>query len=294
MRREEKPGPRWLGTLLFVPLLLGLTWLLTRPLLWLGVDPEVVKLLVSLGAFVLFLVCLPLRLRRVWRIARPWRCLGLNAPFKRSIRALVHGLLEAAMVLLGLSLVLLVLGQARVGDGLTLGQAVNAVALMGVGFAEELVFRGWLWGELQLRLNWIPAAAAQAVVFSVLHTRFDQGWAIPLGLLPGMFMLGLVLAGQRSKDGNLLAGAVGLHGGLVAGWFALQSGLLSLEPSIPVWLVGPNYNPAAALPDYNPVGGLLGWLGLVQLLRLRWRWLRGSGSKPQMKVLRLESNLLKR
>lgn len=286
MRREEKPGPRWLGTLLFVPLLLALTWLLTRPLLWLGVDPEVVKLLVSLGAFVLFLVCLPLRLRRVWRIARPWRCLGLNAPFKRSIRALVHGLLEAALVLLGLSLVLLVLGQARVGDGLTLGQAVNAVALMGVGFAEELVFRGWLWGELQLRLNWIPAAAAQAVVFSVLHTRFDQGWAIPLGLLPGMFMLGLVLAGQRSKDGNLLAGAVGLHGGLVAGWFALQSGLLSLEPSIPVWLVGPNYNPAAALPDYNPVGGLLGWLGLVQLLRLRWRWLRGSGSKTQMKVLR--------
>ncbi len=285
MRREEKQGPRWLGTLLFVPLLLALTWLLTRPLLWLGVDPEVVKLLVSLGAFVLFLVCLPLRLRRVWGIARPWRCLGLNAPFKKSIRALVHGLLEAALVLLGLSLVLLVLGQARVGDGLTLGQAINAVALMGVGFAEELVFRGWLWGELQLRLNGIPAAAAQAVVFSVLHTRFDQGWAIPLGLLPGMFMLGLVLAGQRSKDDNLLAGAVGLHGGLVAGWFALQSGLLNLEPSIPVWLVGPNYNPVAALPDYNPVGGLMGWLGLVQLLRLRWHWLRGSGSKPQMKVL---------
>ena len=289
MRREQKSGPRWLGTLLFVPLLLALAWLLTRPLLWLGMDPEVVKLLVSLGAFVLFLVCLPLRLRRVWGIARPWRCLGLNAPFKKSIRALVQGLVEAALLLLGLSLVLLVLGQARVGDGLTLGQAVNAVALMGVGFAEELVFRGWLWGELQLRLNRIPAVAAQAVVFSVLHTRFDQGWAIPLGLLPGMFVLGLVLAGQRRKDGNLLAGAVGLHGGLVAGWFALQSGLLSLEPSIPLWLMGPNYNPAA-LPDYNPVGGLLGWLGLVQLLRLRWHWLRGSGSKPQMKDLSWESN----
>ncbi|WP_257242936.1 CPBP family intramembrane glutamic endopeptidase, partial [Candidatus Synechococcus spongiarum] len=251
-----------------MPLLLALAWLFTRPLLWLGMDPGAVKLLVSLGAFVLFLVCLPLRLRRVWGIARPWRCLGLNAPFKRSIRALVRGLLEAALVLLGLSLALLVLGQARVGDGLTLGQVVNAVALMGVGFAEELVFRGWLWGELQLRLNWIPAVAAQAAVFSVLHTRFDQGWAIPLGLLPGMFVLGLVLAGQCSRDGNLLAGAVGLHGGLVAGWFALQSGLLSLEPSIPVWLMGANYNPAA-LPNYNPVGGLLGWLGLAQLLRLR-------------------------
>ena len=283
MRREAKSGPRWLGTLLFVPLLLALAWLLTRPLLWLGVDPGSVRLLVSLGAFVLFLVCLPLRLRRVWGIAHPWRCLGLNAPFKRSVRALAQGLLEAALLLLGLSLALLALGQARVGDGLTLGQTVNAAALMGVGFAEELVFRGWLWGELQLRLNRVPAVAAQAVVFSVLHTRFDQGWAIPLGLLPGMFMLGLVLAGQRSRDDNLLAGAVGLHGGLVTGWFALQSGLLSLEPSIPAWLVGPNYNPVAALPDYNPVGGLLGWLGLVQLLGLRWRWLWGPGAKPRMK-----------
>jgi len=279
VRREAKPGPRWLGTLLFVPLLLAVAWLLTRPLLWLGMDPGTVKLLVSLGAFVLFLVCLPLRLRRVWGIAHPWRCLGLNAPLRRSVPALVHGLLDAALLLSGLIMLLLALGQAHWGSGLTPGQTINALALMGVGFAEELLFRGWLWGELQLRLDQGRAAVAQAVVFGLLHTRFDQGWAIPLGLLPGMFVLGLVLAGQRSKDGNLLAGAVGLHGGLVAGWFALQSGLLRLEPSIPVWLVGPNYNPVAALPDYNPVGGLLGWLGLIQLLRLRWRWLRLSESE---------------
>ena len=279
MRREAKQGPRWLGTLLFVPLLLAVAWLLTRPLLWLGTDPGDVELLVSLAAFVLLLGALPLRLRRVWGVTHPWRCLGLNAPLGRSISALIHGLLDAALLLLGLSLLLLVLGQARVGDGLTLGQTVNAVALVGVGFAEELVFRGWLWGELQLRLAWGQAAVAQAVVFSLLHTRFDQGWVVPLGLLPGMFLLGLVLAGQRSKDGNLLAGAVGLHGGLVAGWFALQSGLLSLEPAIPAWLMGPNDNPVAAFPNYNPIGGLLGWLGLIQLLRLRWHWLRPGESE---------------
>ena len=277
MRREAQPGPRWLGTLLFAPLLLAVAWLVARPLLWLGVDdPETVKLLVMLGAFLLFLVCLPLRLRRVWGSRHPWRRLGLNAPFGKSIRALAHGLLDAALLLLGLTMLLLVLGQARWGGGLTVGQTVNAVALVGVGFAEELLFRGWLWGELQLRLNRRQAAVAQAVVFSLLHTRFDQGWAIPLGLLPGMFVLGLVLAGQRSKDGDLLAGAVGLHGGLVAGWFAVQSGLLRLEPSIPVWLMGPDYAPTAALPDYNPIGGLPAWLGLIQLLRLRWRWLRES------------------
>lgn len=284
MRRGAKAGPRWLGIGLFVPLQLAVAWLLTRPLLWLGMDPEVVRLLVSLGAFVLFLVCLPLRLERVWAVAHPWRLLGLNAPLGRSIHALAHGLLQAALLLAGLSILLLILGYTRWGGGITMGQTVNTVALLGVGFAEELVFRGWLWGELQLRLSWRQAVMAQAMVFSVLHTRFDQGWAIPLGLLPGMFMLGLALAGQRSKDDHLLAGAVGLHGGLVAGWFALQSGLLSLEPSIPVWLMGPNYNPVAVHPNYNPVGGLLGWLGLsIQLLRLRRHWGQMDhtpGSKP--------------
>ena len=260
-----------------MPLLVAVAWLLTRALLWLGMNPATVELPVILGAFVLFLFWLPLRLRRVWGVAHPWRCLGLHAPLGPSIRALVHGLLDAALLLLGLSILLLVLGHAHRGGGLTIDQAINAVALVGVGFAEELLFRGWLWGELRLRLGWRQAVVAQAVIFSLLHTRFDQGWAIPLGLLPGMFVLGLVLAGQRSKDGNLLAGAVGLHGGLVAGWFALQSGLLSLEPSIPVWLMGPNYAPVTALPNYNPIGGLLGWLGLIPLLGLRRHWLWGAG-----------------
>ena len=275
-RREAEAVVRWLGIVLFVPLLLAVAWLVTRPLLWLGISHRTVELLVMVLAFALFLVCLPLRLRRVCGIAQPWRAMGINAPAGASIRALVHGLLDAVLLLAGLSVVLLVSGQARWGAGLTMGQTVNAVALTGVGFAEELLFRGWLWEELRVRLDWRRAAVAQAVAFSLLHTRFDQGWAIPLGLLPGMFLLGLVLAGQRRKDGNLLAGAVGLHGGLVAGWFALQSGLLSLEPAIPVWLVGPNYSPAAAPANYNPIGGLLGWLGLLLLLGTGWRRLGDS------------------
>ena len=278
MRLGAKPSPRWLGTFLFVPLLLAAAWLFTRPLLWIGVEPEAVKLLVSLAAFVLFLIVLPLRLRRVWGVTHPWQHLGLNAPLRRSTSALACGFLDAILLLLGLSLLLLISGQAHWGGGLTLNATINAMALVGVGFAEELVFRGWFWGELQLRLTWHQAVIAQALVFSLLHTRFDQGWAIPLGLLPGMFLLGLVLAVQRCKDSNLLTGAVGLHGGLVGGWFALQSGLLVLEPSVPTWLMGPNYNPAA-LPDYNPVGGLLGWLGLISLLSLRWHWLRLSESE---------------
>jgi len=275
---QKSAGPRCLGTLLFVPLLLAVAWLLTRPLLGWGVEPATVELLVSLVAFLLLLICLPIRLGRVWGVADPWRALGLHGPLGSSLGLFIQGLLEAALLLVGLSAVLVVLGQARWGGGLTFGQTLNAMALLGVGFAEELLFRGWLWGELQLGLERRKAAVVQAVVFSLLHIRFDQGWAMHLGLLPGLFLLGLVMAGGRSRDGGLLAGAVALHGGLVAGWFALQNGLLTLEPTIPIWLIGPNYSSGIALPQYNPIGGLLGWLGLIQLLIWRWRWLSQSKS----------------
>jgi hypothetical protein len=59
---------------------------------------------------------------------------------------------------------------------------------------------------------------------------------------------------------------VGLHGGLVGGWFVLQNGLMAVNPSAPALLMGPA----------NPIGGVLGWLGLALLLLVRRRWWRAS------------------
>jgi membrane protease YdiL (CAAX protease family) len=56
--------------------------------------------------------------------------------------------------------------------GLSAAELLNALALvLGVGFAEELLFRGWLWGELQLRLRPAGALLAQAVVFAHQSAR---------------------------------------------------------------------------------------------------------------------------
>jgi MYXO-CTERM domain-containing protein len=54
----------------------------------------------------------------------------------------------------------------------------------------------------------------------------------------------------------------------VAGWFALLAGLIELSPATPAWLVGPG----GASP--NPIGGVLGWLGLGALLWVRRQWWR--------------------
>ena len=143
-------------------------------------------------------------------------------------------------------------------------QLTNAVLLcLGVGFAEELIFRSWLWTELHQRMSSRRAALAQAGVFSLVHTRFNLGLGAMSGLLVGLFLLGMVLARQRQSDRGSLWSCIGLHGGLVAGWFLLQSGLLELSPNAPSWVVGPGGNAP------NPLGGAVGLISLLILLLIQ-------------------------
>lgn len=289
--------PRWWVTLLYVPVLFGLGWLSSRPLLLLapGWRPDQVDLAGLAVSLVLLLVTLPLRLGRVWQEHCPWQRLGVLASLPISARGwgdaampalargLVRGLLKALLLLGPLTLLLLLVGQARWLGDLGGGELLNAVALvLGVGFAEELLFRGWLWGELELLLGRRRALIAQAGLFALLHpwyrllTPGDPSAALEaLALLGGLTLLGLVLALQRRADGGLLWGAVGLHGGLVGGWFALQNGLIQLSPAAPAWLVGPG----GANP--NPIGGLFGWLGLLCLLWVRRRWWSEPSRQPR-------------
>lgn len=278
--------PRWWATLLYVPVLFAVGWLISRPLLLLtpGWRPDQVDLAGLVVALLLLLLTLPRRLQRVWGDNSPWQRLGVlptPAPLAPVClqavgRALLRGLLKALLLLGPLTLVLLVAGQARWLGDLGGGELLNALALvLGVGFAEELLFRGWLWGELELMLDRKRALIAQAGLFALLHPWYRLAMAgdrtaapQALALLGGLTLLGLVLALQRRADGGLLWGAVGLHGGLVGGWFALQNGLIELSPAAPAWLVGPG----GANP--NPIGGLVGWLGLLGLLWVRRRWWR--------------------
>jgi len=52
----------------------------------------------------------------------------------------------------------------------------------------------------------------------------------------------------------------------VGGWFLLQQGLVQESATAPSWLLGPA----------NPIGGVMGWLGLglglglLVLVRRRW------------------------
>ena len=260
--------PAWLPTVLFIPLLYAIGWLAAVPLTLLGLPMDQLSLTGTVLSFALFLLVLPRWAALRWSESRPWAALGIYGANPQEqpapAAALLKGLLIAAGLLMVITSVVLIDGSGNWRGEVDATQLTNAVLLcLGVGFAEELIFRSWLWTELQEMIGSRRAAWAQAGIFSLVHTRFNLGLGAMGGLLIGLFLLGMVLARQRQSDRGSLWGCIGLHGGLVAGWFLLQNGLLQLSPNAPPWLVGPGgHSP-------NPLGGLIGILSLLILLLIQ-------------------------
>jgi len=257
------PRLNWWGTVLYpaalVAVFLGGQLLLKA----LGVPAALLASLAALPALAALLLSLPVRLRRCWAEPQPWRRLGVVGGKAAVAKALLRGVLKAIGLLALVIAALALTGQLSWLPRINAGLLLNAVALgLGVGFAEELLFRGWLLGELSLLLGPQRALWLQAALFSLVHARFNLPPIQLIGLLVGLLLLGLALGLQRRADGGLLWGAIGLHGGLVAGWFVLHQGLVAINPSAPAWLMGPD----------NPIGGLIGWLGLALLLLARRPW----------------------
>ena len=257
--------PSWLPTLLVIPLLYLLGWIICAPLVWLGLPSSQQSLVGTLISVLLLLLLLPAWCRLRWNTHQCWRSLGLSGGGRNNRRrlssALLRGLLLAVVLLALMTGSLLMGSWAHWLGEWSLSRSLNALALLlGVGIAEELIFRAWLWRELDQLIGPASAVAVQAVIFSLVHARFNLGFWPMVGLLIGLLLLGLCLAIQRRLDGGSLWGCVGLHGGLVAGWFLLQNGLLQLSPDAPAWLVGPGNANA------NPLGGVVGMTGLLVLL----------------------------
>ena len=269
--------PAWLPTVLFIPLLYALGWIAAVPFTQLGLSADQVSLAGTVLSFVLFVLVMPRWAVVRWSALRPWAAMGIckSGSINRPTAAigLLRGLLISAGLLTLITTVVLIGGWGRWLGHVDSSQMFNAALLcFGVGCAEELIFRGWLWMELNRFIGSRQGTVAQATLFSLVHTRFNLGLPAMIGLLTGLFLLGLVLASQRRIDHGSLWGCIGLHGGLVGGWFLLQNGLIELDPQSPTWLIGPGGSQA------NPLGGVVAITAFTLLLQIESIIQRGRPS----------------
>ena len=256
--------PRWLPALLLIPALYLIGWTKAKTLTLFGLPAEAVSLVGTLFSFLMFVLLMPRWVRLRWHRSQPWQTLGLKgcgSSRSSGIGSLLRGLFWAGL-LLTLVVVPLVLGHwAQWLGQSSLRLMVDALLLLfGVGLAEELIFRGWLWEELNQLVSPRVGLIGQALIFSLVHTRFNLGVWPMLGLLTGLFLLGLVLALRRRQDHGSLWGCIGLHGGLVSGWFLLEKGFFEFSADAPAWLIGPGGN------HPNPLGGAVAMTALFLLL----------------------------
>jgi hypothetical protein len=146
---------------------------------------------------------------------------------------------------------------------------------IGVGLAEELVFRGWLLDELQRDYHCDLVPWLNAFLFAVLHFLKPLAEVTrTLPQFPGLLLLGLILVWMKRSTQQqhrtavkltMMPGRLGLpigfHAGLVWAYYLLKVGnLITISDRVPIWLTGIDGNPLA------------GAVGLVCLTGLAFYW----------------------
>ena len=244
-------SPKLLSTIIFMPFLYILGWILATPLLLIGLDKVNLSLTGTIFTFILFVFSLPKWFQIRWGIRNTWELLGINK-IDRNRNFIFYFLKGFLLSIILVSLIIIPIIGTQWGNftgKISLEILINAIFLIiGVGFAEELIFRGWLFEELKNQFGLKKSIIAQAFIFSIVHIGFDLPFWQMTSILSGLFLLGILLSLIRLKDKNSLWGCIGLHGGLVGFWFITNNGLLDISKDYPKWIFGPG----------NPLGGILG------------------------------------
>ena len=264
-------SPKILSTILFIPFLYICGWILATPIFLLGVDKENLSLIGTIFTFLIFIFSLPKWFKLRWGVINTWKLLGINK-IDKNINLFIFFLRGFLLSITLISLILISIIGTKWGywiGTISLDTFINSIYLiLGIGFAEELIFRGWLLEELKKQFGLKKAILGQAFIFSIVHIGFDLPFLQMLSILSGLFLLGILLSLIRLKDKNSLWGCIGLHGGLVGLWFITNNGLLEISKNSPKWLVGPG------TINTNPLGGIFGISLMALFCFLNFRLLR--------------------
>lgn len=123
------------------------------------------------------------------------------------------------------------------------------LSALGISFAEELVFRGWLLDELQRDYSRHTSLWVNAAIFALAHFFKPLSEILRTFItFPALFLLGLTLVWAKRGRLGLLGLPIGLHAGLVWGYYIINVGkLVQYSPEVPQWLTGIDHNPLASI-----------------------------------------------
>lgn len=263
-------APARLGIFVLTLLLLWLPFLVS--IYWLVKNNQNLVSLLTLGILYLeFIFLLRFWTRQVYKNTHWLKEYGLDLRRSNGVE-LLQGLSLGLLLVLSLFLLEVIGGWVELKESSTFLVGVIAEGLLMsllIGFAEELLFRGWLLTELQR--DYLPSQAIwlNALIFACLHFLKPVEQILQsLPQFPALFLLGLTLVWARWGHGQRLGICIGIHAGLVWGYYIVKVGkLLEYTGKAPFWLTG---------IDGNPLAGVLGllFLGILAF------WMERQVSRP--------------
>ena len=218
--------------------------------------------------FLIFLSFLPFWSNHKWG-KNLSKLLGIkNLSDKKLFTSYISEFLKA-LIIISVFIFILIKGEfVFFQTNLNLNIVLNSIFLACfVGIAEELVFRVWLFEELNLFFKPRRANFYQAILFSLVHFRSDFDLVSNMQLLVGLFILGLYLNTWRLIQKPTILLPIFFHGSLVGVWFFVTNSLMISNKKIPNLLFGPGEG-----INFNPVGGLIGIFILLLLYYLQKRY----------------------
>ncbi len=245
-----------LGVFLVILLLLWLP-VATPIYLLLNYDPNLVTILTMGLLFGIFLLLIPFWGKKVYEQPRLFKQYGLVGTRKNALN-LLKGLGIGLLFTFSLFALEGLFGWVKFQTPQAILPRIvleGFFSALGVGLAEELVFRGWLLDELKRDYSPKTSLWADAIIFAVSHFLKPISEAIrTFPAFPGLLLLGLTLVWTKRSAGGLLGLSIGIHAGLVWGYYILNVGkLVEYSNQVSPWITG---------VDGNPIAGFMGILFL--------------------------------
>lgn len=263
LRVSQYPAPVRLGIFILALLLLWLP--LAAPIRLLIRDDNLVTILTMPLLYVEFILLLRVWGKKVYKQPQILRHYGLERTPQNAIdllRGLGIGLINILILFAVEGLLGWVVWQK---PSIILVKIIleGLIVALAYGFAEELLFRGWLFDELQRDYNPRVVVWATAVIFAVSH--FIKPLPEIIQTSPqffGLLLLALLLVSAKRLRRGRLGLAIGLHAGLLWGYYIINVGeLTKYSGAVPDWVTGVNRNPLAGLMGLLLLSALALWMG---------------------------------